>query len=112
MKFIATAITAVLLASGTALAQAPGHESHQAATGTGATDAALTQGEVRKIDKDAGKITLKHGPITNLQMPAMTMVFRAKDPSALDQVQVGDNVLFKVERIDGALTVTELKKSS
>ena len=111
MKRIAIAIATALAVSGPVLAQQAGHESHHAPSAS-APSADMTQGEVKKIDKEAGKITLKHGPIANLEMPAMTMVFRAKDASALDQVNVGDEVLFKVERIDGALTVTELHKAS
>ena len=110
MKRIAIAVATALVISGPVLAQQAAHESHHASASATSTD--MTQGEVKKIDKEAGKITIKHGPITNLEMPAMTMVFRAKDASALDQVNVGDEVLFKVERIDGALTVTELHKAS
>jgi len=70
---------------------------------------AYTDGEVRRIDKSAGKITLKHGPIANLDMPAMSMVFRAREPALLDQVKEGDKVRFKAEKLDGALTVTEIR---
>jgi len=71
-------------------------------------DAAFSEAEVRKVDKDAGKITLKHGPIANLDMPAMSMVFRARDPAMLDKVKAGDKVRFKAEKIQGAYTVTEI----
>jgi Cu(I)/Ag(I) efflux system periplasmic protein CusF len=64
--------------------------------------------EVRKVDKSAGKITLTHEPIPNLEMPKMTMVFRIKDPAMLDHVRSGDNVRFAAERIDGMLTVVRL----
>ena len=47
-------------------------------------------GEVRKVDKETGKLTLKHAPIPNLDMPDMTMVFRVKDPAMLDNVKAGD----------------------
>ena len=67
----------------------------------------FAEGEVRKVDKQAGKITLKHGPLANLDMPAMTMVFRAKDAALLDQVKTGDVIRFKAEKIDGNYTVTE-----
>jgi Cu(I)/Ag(I) efflux system periplasmic protein CusF len=67
------------------------------------------EGEVRKVDKDAKKITLKHGPIPNLEMTGMTMVFRVKDPAMLDAVKVGDKVRFKADRIQGAITITEIK---
>jgi Cu/Ag efflux protein CusF len=69
----------------------------------------LADGEVRKVDKEAKKITLKHGPITNLDMPAMTMVFQVKDPAMLDQVKAGDKVRFQAEKIGGAFTVTRIE---
>lgn len=75
-----------------------------------ASDASeLTQGEVRKVDKDAKKLTIKHGPLKNLDMPGMTMVFQVKDDTVLDKVQVGDKVEFRAEKIDGKFTVTRLE---
>ncbi|HJV85334.1 MAG TPA: copper-binding protein [Noviherbaspirillum sp.] len=70
---------------------------------------AMTEGEIKKVDKEAGKITIKHGPIENLGMPNMTMVFRAKDPAMLDQVKQGDKVRFTADKVNGALTVTKLE---
>ena len=70
---------------------------------------AMTAGEVRKVDKEAGKITLKHDPITNLDMPSMTMVFRVSDPKMLDAVKVGDKVVFAAEKVGGQLTVTRMQ---
>ena len=70
--------------------------------------AGFTDGEVRKVDKAAGKVTLKHGPIANLEMPPMTMVFRVKDPAMLEKVKAGDKVKFKAEKVQGAYTVVEL----
>ena len=68
--------------------------------------------EVRKVDKDAKKITLKHGEIKNLDMPAMSMAFQVKDPAFLDKVKAGDNVSFTAEKLNGAYTITmiEVKK--
>jgi Cu/Ag efflux protein CusF len=71
--------------------------------------ASMTEGVVRKVDKDAGKITLKHGPIGNLDMPAMTMVFRVADQAMLQQVKPGDKVKFRAESIGGLLTVTKIE---
>lgn len=68
-----------------------------------------TDGEVRKIDKAAGKITIKHGEIKNLDMPPMQMVFRAQPPALLDKVQVGDKVRFHAEKVDGTYTVTSIE---
>ncbi|MBU7443005.1 copper-binding protein, partial [Paraburkholderia fungorum] len=58
----------------------------------------------------AGKLTIKHGPLENLGMDAMTMVFKVKDPSMISQVKVGDKIDFVAEEVDGALTVTKLQK--
>lgn len=70
---------------------------------------AMTQGEVRKVDKAAGKVTLKHGEIKNLDMAAMTMVFRVQNPAVLDQLKEGDKVRFTAEKIGGALTLTRVE---
>ncbi len=77
-----------------------------------AAASAMAEGEVRKIDKDAGKLTIKHGELQNLQMPAMTMVFRVKDPAMLDQVKVGDKVNFVAEKVGGQFTVTRMEPKS
>ena len=71
--------------------------------------AQFTEGEVRKVDKETGKITLKHGPIANLEMPAMSMVFQVKDPALLDQVKAGDKVRFQAEKIGSQYTVTHME---
>ena len=69
----------------------------------------MAEGEIRKVDKDTKKITIKHGEIKNLEMPGMTMVFQVKDPAMLDQVKTGDKVRFKAEKSNGALVVTEIQ---
>jgi Cu(I)/Ag(I) efflux system periplasmic protein CusF len=69
----------------------------------------LTDGEVRKVDKAAGKITLKHGEIKNLEMPGMTMVFQVKDTALLDTLQPGDKVRFAVEKVGTAYVVTTIE---
>lgn len=74
-------------------------------------DSGHVSGEVIKIDKSAGKITLKHGPIKNLEMDGMTMVFRVADPAMLDKVKPGDKVEFDADRVNGALTVTKIEKA-
>jgi Cu(I)/Ag(I) efflux system periplasmic protein CusF len=71
--------------------------------------AAMSHGEIKKVDKEAGKITIKHGPLANLEMPAMTMVFRVKDPAMLDEVREGDKVKFVASRENGALTIIQLE---
>lgn len=71
--------------------------------------AQTADGEVRKIDKAQGKITLKHGEIKSIDMPPMTMVFKVRDASLLDRVRQGDKVVFTAEKIDGEYTVTSLE---
>ncbi len=68
-----------------------------------------TDGEVRKVDKDAGKLTLRHGPIQNLEMPAMTMVFKVANPLMLENLKEGDKVRFTADRVNGAITVTSIE---
>lgn len=75
------------------------------------TDATLSDGEVRKVDKDAKKITIRHGPLVNLDMPAMTMVFQVKDPAMLDTVNAGDKIRFTADKIGGAFTVIGIDKA-
>ena len=71
----------------------------------------MTEAEVRKVDKDAKKLTLKHGPIKNLDMPGMTMVFQVKDPAMLDKLAVGDKIKVSVEQQQGAFVVTAIEKA-
>ena len=79
--------------------------------GHGAMQAAseMSEGEVRKVDKEAGKLTLRHGEIKNLEMPPMTMVFRAQDPAMLERVKPGDKVRFTAEQKAGALVITRIE---
>lgn len=92
------AATLIALSSALALAQTPAKEQATA--------------EVRKIDRDARKITLKHGPIRNLDMPAMTMVFQVRDAALLGKVSEGDKVTFTAEQQQGAYVVTSIDKAT
>ncbi len=71
----------------------------------------MSDAEVKKIDKELGKITLKHGEIKSLGMPSMTMVFYVNDKTLLDQVQAGEKIKFKVIRENGKMLVTMIQKS-
>lgn len=73
--------------------------------------AAMAEGEIRKVDRDAGKLTIKHGSIPSMDMPPMTMVYRVKDPAMLDQLKPGDKVRFDAENLGGAYTVTKIEKA-
>jgi Cu/Ag efflux protein CusF len=68
----------------------------------------LAEGEVRRVDKAGGKISLKHGEIKNLDMPPMSMVFEVKDPALLNKVKVGDKIVFTADQINGAYTVMSI----
>ena len=69
----------------------------------------MTDGEIRKVDKEGKKVTIKHAEIKTLDMPAMTMVFKVKDSAMLDKLTAGDKVKFKAVQADGGLWVTELQ---
>jgi Cu(I)/Ag(I) efflux system periplasmic protein CusF len=73
--------------------------------------AAMASGEVTKLDKAQGRVTLKHGEIKNLDMPPMTMVFRAADPKLLEGLAVGQRIGFTAERINGVYTLTTVSKA-
>ena len=92
-----------LCAISAALAQTHPHRSG------GHYTADMVEGDVEMVDRRARNITLRHGEIRNVQMPAMTMVFAVKDAALLDKVKAGDKVKFKVEAIDGAPTVTAIE---
>lgn len=105
MKYITILTLACLLAlAGYAQAQAKNddHSAHHPA-------ADMTDGEVRKVDKAAKKITLKHGAIKNLDMPPMSMVFQVQNPALLDKVKAGDKVKFTAADINGAMVVTDIQ---
>ena len=90
-------------------AQGAGTTSAQPAPDAAATASDMTEGEVRKVDADTKKVTLKHGEIKNLAMPGMTMVFQVKDPAVLATLKAGDKVRFRAEKSGGALVVTDIQ---
>ena len=81
---------------GMADTQAMGHET-------------MSMGTVKKINPEAGKIMIEHGPLKNLDMPGMTMVFRVQDNAMLDQIKTGDQIHFIAQKVDGKLVVTKLQ---
>ena len=106
-------IGALFTAAGAA--QAAGHAGAPMAPASAATatvsksDLPLTDGEVRKVDMEYKKITIKHGDIKNLDMPGMTMVFGVKDAALLDKIKAGDKVKFSAEKSGGAIVVTDIQ---
>lgn len=94
MKFSAVAFAAILLASAASFAQ----------TGR-------TEGDIRKIDPETGKITLRHGPIEGeLEMPAMSMVFQVRDAALLNRLKVGDKVAATISKEDGVFYILSAEK--
>jgi Cu(I)/Ag(I) efflux system protein CusF len=74
--------------------------------------AALTDGQVTKVDASAGKITIKHGPMKKFDMEdGMTMVYRVQDPAMLTAVKAGDKIKFDADHVNGQFIVTKLQKA-
>ena len=96
---------ALLVAAAAAHAGSPAVAQTKAAAG-GPTE--MTDGEIRKVDKDGAKLTIRHGEIKNLDMPPMTMVFVVKDTAVLDKLQPGAKIRFKAVNDGGRLTATEI----
>jgi Cu/Ag efflux protein CusF len=108
MKKLHTLFLAAMLAGS---AYASSHTTTPAAAGTAGpgSTADMADGEIRKVDMDNKKITIKHGEIKNLDMPGMTMVFQVKDPALLNKAKAGDKVRFKAEKDGTAFVVTEIQ---
>jgi Cu/Ag efflux protein CusF len=105
MKSILTSLALGLALGFPALAES----NHPAHAGAAEHTTPLSEGVVKKVDKAQGKLTLKHGPLENLDMPGMTMVFRVQDAGWLDQVKPGDTIRFRADRMNGTFTVTMLE---
>lgn len=112
---LATVLSAMISAPAWATNHQVGHGSHgdhgKSATAASAqpTTGEMTDGEVRRVDKEAGKVTLKHADIKSLDMPAMTMVFVVKDKVVLEKLKVGDKIKFRAINDAGKYTVTEVQ---
>ena len=72
----------------------------------------MINGEVTKVDSAGGKVTIKHEPITNLDMGAMTMAFKANDPALLKDVKPGDKIMFTADTVNGQISVTKIEKAN
>lgn len=110
MKKLQTVLifAAAMAASVPALAATPAQAPMSMPMADASASGDMVDGEIRKVDTEAKKITIKHGDIKNLDMPGMTMVFQVKDPAMLDKVKAGDKVKFKAEKAGGAIVVTEI----
>lgn len=81
----------------------------QAAPATTSVTAAMSEGEIRRINKETGKVTIKHGPLKNLNMPAMTMLFLIEPPTMIDQIKEGDKIKFVADKVGGEFVVKSLQ---
>ncbi len=115
LTLIATFTLSLLAASSFAQSTAPAAQT-AAPTAAAAPTAVpmakdMADAEVRKVDKDAKKVTLKHGPIKNLDMPGMTMVFQVRDEKLFDKLVSGEKIKFTAEQLQGAYVVTSVEKA-
>ena len=104
-------IAALLLATAASAQTGTAHQGHGAQPANANANAnagSLSEGEVRKIDSAQGKITLRHGEIPSMGMPAMTMVFKVKEPVLLEKVKAGDSVRFTAMNDAGAMVLTAI----
>ena len=115
MKNLNPTVIICALLIGASPSYAASHEGAPSTTGDSpneaATDAStdMAEGEVRKVDMENKKITIKHGTIKNLDMPGMTMVFQVRDPAMLGKVKAGDKIRFRAEKANGAIVVTDIQ---
>ena len=100
-------VSTLSLGAAAQAAQAPVGDATIVVAQAGTTD--MTDGEIRKVDKDTKKITIQHSEIKNLDMPGMTMLFQVKDAAMLDTVKPGDKVKFRAEKLGGGIVVTEIQ---
>jgi Cu/Ag efflux protein CusF len=91
----------------TAYAQDKHHSHADAVSDVSASH--MAEGEIKKINRDSKKMTIKHGDIKSLDMPGMTMVFQIRDNSLLETFKAGDKVKFVIEKLDGAFVVTSMQ---
>jgi Cu(I)/Ag(I) efflux system periplasmic protein CusF len=109
-RFIAAAAAVVFAWAAHAQTQDVDHAAHHApAAASSAPAGEFVQGEVRRVNADTKRVTLRHGPIPNLDMPEMTMVFQVQDPAALDSLKPGDKVRFKADKVGETYVVTALE---
>ena len=112
MKSIKSLLVIATLFTATTISFAASHAAAPASTGSAAslpTSLPMADAEIRKIDLENKKITLKHGEIKNLDMPGMTMVFQVKDAAMLDNIKAGDKVKFTADKVNGTYTVMSIE---
>ena len=108
MKTLITASLIAIASLGAVSVQAAGYHAGHAMAAP-AAEMQMVDGQVKKVDKAAGKVTLSHGPLTNLNMPAMTMAFKVSNAAWLDQMKSGDKIRFMADTVNGAITVVHFE---
>jgi Cu(I)/Ag(I) efflux system periplasmic protein CusF len=108
MKFLTTALLSALLSMNVMAQNAAAPTETMPAKAMATKE--MAEAEVRKVDKEAKKVTLKHGPIKNLDMPGMTMVFQVRDAALLEKIAAGDKIMFTAEQLQGAIVMTSAEK--
>jgi Cu(I)/Ag(I) efflux system periplasmic protein CusF len=118
INILQTLSIAALLISSTAIVNAASHAAAPTAPATSAaqqdtakSNLPMATAEIRKIDVENKKITLKHGEIKNLDMPSMTMVFGVNDAAMLDKLAAGDKVMFTADKVGSTFTVMSIEKA-
>lgn len=103
----------IFLSLALAISSTAAHSGNMAQTTISASSAAMrnsfSYGEIQDIDRLSAKVTIRHGELKNLDMPAMTMVFRVKQPSMLGRLKVGDQVSFIAEQMGAHLAVVAIE---
>ena len=108
MKFIPVIMATVFFAISNGAAAGTNAAGHESGSASSERAVSLTDGEIKKVDKETARVTIKHGPLENLGMPGMTMVFGVIDVSVLQSLKAGDKVKFAAGKVDGRIVVTEL----
>jgi Cu(I)/Ag(I) efflux system periplasmic protein CusF len=110
MKNIKSLLIITALLTGTSIGYAASHAAAPAASATTASALPMVSAEVRKVDLENKKISLKHAEIKNLDMPGMSMVFQVKNTAMLENIKAGDKVMFTADKVDGAYMVMSIEK--
>lgn len=112
MKNIKSLVIAATLLSSVTFSYAASHAAAPAVSSSAATASLpMVNAEVRKVDLENKKVTLKHGEIKNLDMPGMNMVFQVKNAAMLENIKAGDKVMFTADKVDGAFMVMSMEKA-
>ncbi len=116
-KLSVVVVAALIAWIGSPVSAAPGHQGNEragSATRRAGSPSGVprSEGTIKELDRAAGKVTIAHGPLTNLDMPRMTMVFRVRDSAMLERIKPGDRIRFTADRTDGAFTVTQIEAAN